>query len=148
MILSKLKNHLLQDASTKPFVPTPHDMDRWISWLLRGGVLMSLLFLMLGTTITFIHHPNYLNTAISTLDLKNPGESVVPHHIITIYEMIKAGKGQGFVALGLLILIATPVLRVALSVITFWMEKDYAFVFITLGVLSLLILSLVLGKAG
>jgi uncharacterized membrane protein len=123
-------------------------MDRWISWLLRGGVLLSLAFLVIGTVITFVHHPDYLNTAVSTHVLKNPAEGVVPNHIVVIYDMIKQGKGQGYVALGLLILIATPVLRVALSVVTFWLEKDRAFVLITAGVLSLLILSLVLGKAG
>jgi uncharacterized membrane protein len=103
--------------------------------------------LVIGTVITFVHHPDYLNTAVSTHGLKNPA-GVVPNHIAAIYDMIKQGKGQGYVALGLLILIATPVLRVALSVVTFWLEKDRAFVLITAGVLSLLILSLVLGKAG
>ncbi|MEO6906763.1 MAG: DUF1634 domain-containing protein, partial [Abditibacteriaceae bacterium] len=61
---------------------------------------------------------------------------------------MKSGQGQGLVAFGLLILIATPVMRVALSVVTFWLEKDHAFVIITAGVLLLLILSLLLGKAG
>jgi uncharacterized membrane protein len=123
-------------------------MDRWISWLLRGGVLLSLAFLVIGTIITFIHHPGYLTTAISTHTLKNPAEGVVPNHILGIWEMMKHGRGQGFVAFGLLVLIATPVMRVALSVVTFWLEKDRAFVIITASVLSLLILSLLLGKAG
>lgn len=148
MINSITKNHHLQNAPVTPFAPTPHDMDRWISWLLRGGVLLSLAFLVTGTVITFIHHPDYLNSAISTHALKNPAEADVPNHVTEIYHMIKAGNGQGFVAIGLLVLIATPILRVALSVITFWLEKDRAFVWITAGVLSLLILSLVLGKAG
>jgi len=148
MINSMTKNHHVKHAPSAPYVPTPHDMDRWISWLLRGGVLLSLAFLVIGTIITFIHHPSYLTTAISTHTLKNPAEGVVPNHILGIWEMMKNGHGQGFVALGLVILIATPVMRVALSVITFWLEKDRAFVLITAGVLSLLILSLVLGKAG
>ena len=148
MINSITKNHHLQNAPTTPLVPTPHDMDRWISWLLRGGVFLSLVFILLGTTITFIHHPDYLNTAISTHTLKSPAANAVPHRIDTVFDMVKTGNGQGFVALGLLALIATPILRVALSVVTFWLEKDRAFVLITAGVLSLLILSLVLGKAG
>jgi uncharacterized membrane protein len=123
-------------------------MDRWISWLLRGGVLLSLIFLVAGTVITFIHHPGYLGTAISTHALKNPAEGVIPNHILDIFQMMKEGRGQGFVAFGLLVLIATPVMRVALSIVTFWLEKDRAFVIITAGVFFLLILSLVLGKAG
>jgi uncharacterized membrane protein len=148
MIDSMTKNHHVKHAPSTPYVPTAHDMDRWISWLLRGGVLLSLAFLVIGTIITFIHHPGYLTTAISTHALKNPAEGVVPNHILGIWEMMKHGHGQGFVAFGLLVLIATPVMRVALSVVTFWMEKDRAFVIITAGVLSLLIISLVLGKAG
>lgn len=148
MIHSTTKNHHLQNAPATPFVPTPHDMDRWISWLLRSGVLISLAFLVIGTIITFIHHPDYLATTISTHALKNPADTDVPNQVVTIYEMIKAGRGQGFVSLGLLVLIATPIMRVALSVVTFWLEKDRAFVLITTSVLLLLMLSLVLGKAG
>ena len=142
------QDNALNNAPSGHYVPTPDDMDLWISWLLRGGVLISLAFLVLGTVLTFLHHPNYLTTAISTHALKNPTEGDVPTHVVGIFDMTKTGQGQGFVALGLLVLIATPVMRVALSVVTFWLEKDRAFVLITAGVLSLLILSLVLGKAG
>jgi uncharacterized membrane protein len=44
--------------------------------------------------------------------------------------------------LGLLLLIATPVARVAFSVIGFALEKDWMYVVITLIVLALLIYSL------
>ncbi|MEO6908156.1 MAG: DUF1634 domain-containing protein [Abditibacteriaceae bacterium] len=142
------KHQQAEHTSSSHYVPTPHDMDRWISWLLRGGVLLSLVFLVIGTVITLIHHPDYLNTAISTHTLQNPAKGNVPHHVVQIFDMMKSGQGQGLVAFGLLILIATPVMRVALSVVTFWLEKDHAFVIITAGVLLLLILSLLLGKAG
>ena len=50
--------------------------------------------------------------------------------------------------LGLLVLIATPVLRVAASVVLFAIQKDWTYTLITAVVLSLLVLSLVLGAAG
>ena len=56
-------------------------------------------------------------------------------------------KPYAFIALGLLLLIATPVLRVAASVVIFLLERDYAYVFITLIVLLILIVSFLLGKA-
>jgi uncharacterized membrane protein len=143
-----MTRHQIKRVPSAPYIPTPHDMDRWISWLLRGGVLLSLVFLVAGTVITFIHHPGYLSTAISTHALKNPAEGVIPNHIPDIFQMMKEGRGQGFVGFGLLVLIATPVMRVALSIVTFWLEKDRAFVIITAGVFFLLILALVLGKAG
>ena len=48
---------------------------------------------------------------------------------------------------GLLLLIATPVLRVAVSIFAFVYEKDKVFVIITSIVLGLLLLSFILGKA-
>jgi len=47
---------------------------------------------------------------------------------------------------GLLLLIATPILRVIVSVVAFTLEKEWAFVGITTVVLLLLFLSFTLGK--
>jgi uncharacterized membrane protein len=47
--------------------------------------------------------------------------------------------------LGLLLLIATPVLRVAVSVIGFALDRDRLFVLITLAVLAVLIGSFAIG---
>ena len=51
-------------------------------------------------------------------------------------------RPQGIIALGLLLLIATPVLRVAVSVVTFALEKDRKYVVITLIVLAILLFSI------
>ena len=48
---------------------------------------------------------------------------------------------------GLMLLIATPVARVAVSILGFVYEHDRRYVIITSIVLALLILSFVLGKA-
>jgi uncharacterized membrane protein len=56
--------------------------------------------------------------------------------------------GGAVIVAGLLLLIATPVLRVAVSIVSFSKERDRAFVVITSAVLGLLLLSLVLGRAG
>jgi uncharacterized membrane protein len=48
--------------------------------------------------------------------------------------------------LGLLLLIATPVMRVAVSVLIFVHQRDWTFVVITSVVLVLLVLSFVLGR--
>ncbi len=49
--------------------------------------------------------------------------------------------------LGLLLLIATPVMRVALSALLFFRRRDRVFAGITMVVLALLLLSLLLGKS-
>ena len=57
------------------------------------------------------------------------------------------GGGRWFYV-GLLVLIATPVLRVAVSILAFWQEGDRKFVLITSVVLALLLASFLLGKVG
>jgi uncharacterized membrane protein len=49
---------------------------------------------------------------------------------------------RALMQLGLLILVATPVARVALSVVGFALERDRLYVAVTLAVLSLLLLGL------
>ena len=51
-------------------------------------------------------------------------------------------------AAGLLLLILTPVVRVAVSILAFRAQRDRTYVLITSAVLVLLLLSFVLGRAG
>ena len=51
-------------------------------------------------------------------------------------------SGGAIIQLGLLILIATPVARVAFSAVAFAIERDYLYVWITLFVLAVLLYSL------
>lgn len=57
-----------------------------------------------------------------------------------------AGKPYAVILAGLMLLIATPVFRVAVSIVEFAREKDHAFVVITAAVLGILILSFLLGR--
>ena len=50
--------------------------------------------------------------------------------------------GRNIIQLGLLLLIATPVARVAFSVVAFALERDRLYVVITLIVLAVLLFSL------
>ena len=52
------------------------------------------------------------------------------------------GRPRGLIQFGLLLLIATPVARVAFSVFGFTQERDWVYVVITLIVLALLVYSL------
>ena len=54
-------------------------------------------------------------------------------------------SGRGIVQLGLLVLIATPIARVVLSVVVFFRQRDWLYVAITLAVLTLLTYSLLAG---
>ena len=63
-----------------------------------------------------------------------------------IFHEALARDGRGLIQLGLLLLIATPVARVAYSVIAFLYERDWKYVGFTLIVLSLLLYSLMQGR--
>jgi uncharacterized membrane protein len=55
---------------------------------------------------------------------------------------VRGGHGRGLIQLGLLLLIATPVARVAFAVVAFVLEEDRLYVGVTLIVLAVLLLSL------
>ena len=118
-----------------------------ISGLLRVGVVTSLLVVLTGTVISFVHHREYLRSTEPLRRLTTPGGAAFPHNVHEVWRGVKEGRGQAIVVVGLLLLIATPVMRVAVSVFAFVYERDPAFVLITSIVLLLLLLSFVLGKA-
>jgi uncharacterized membrane protein len=122
-------------------------VERVISTLLRAGVVASLFLVVFGSTLSFVHHPDYNSAPSELRRLTSPGAGF-PHTLRDVWEGVKEFRGQAIVAVGLLVLIATPVLRVAVSIAGFVYERDWAFVAITALVLALLLLSFFLGKAG
>jgi uncharacterized membrane protein len=121
-----------------------HKVELIVSWLLRIGVCSSLLIVAAGAVITFIHHPEEMHTPIAQL-LDRPD---YPHNIRDDLTGMTHGYGRAIVVFGLLLLIATPVLRVAVTIVAFALQRDRIFVVITTVVLLLLLLSFALGKAG
>ena len=124
-----------------------HKVELVISRLLRVGVLTSLLIVLAGTVVTFVHHPHYLSSRRDLVNVTKPGAEF-PHSLPSVVRGIQHSQGRAIVTLGLLLLVATPVLRVAVSVIAFVYQRDRTFVVITSVVLLLLITSFMLGKAG
>jgi uncharacterized membrane protein len=118
-----------------------------ISGLLRVGVLTSLLVVLVGTVVTFVHHPHYLSSRHDLVRLTSPGAEF-PHSVPSVIQGLQHSQGRAIVMAGLLLLIATPVLRVAISVLAFVYQRDRTFVVITTVVLTLLLTSFVLGRGG
>ncbi|MDQ1517080.1 MAG: hypothetical protein QOE80_2910 [Actinomycetota bacterium] len=118
-----------------------------ISSLLRIGVLTSLLVVLAGTVVTFVHHPHYLSSRHDLVPLTKPGAEF-PHTVPSVIRGLEHSQGRAIVMAGLLLLIATPVLRVAISVLAFVYQRDRTFVVITTVVLALLLTSFVLGRGG
>ena len=115
-----------------------------ISTLLRVGVASSLIIIMLGLIFTYAQHPQYSTDAGELPKLVNYG-ATFPHSLHDVFGGVIHLRGQSLIALGLLILIATPVMRVAISILAFAIQRDYTFVVITCIVLALLGFSFLMG---
>ncbi len=99
-----------------------------------------------GTVISFVHHPGYLWSTQTLNPLTHPVGDALPT-VHSVFAGILAGRGQSLVMLGLMLLIATPVLRVAVSVVVFLVQRDKIFVAITAVVFAALLFSFWMGKA-
>ncbi len=116
-----------------------------ISRMLLGGVVISMATVLLGLLLMFVHHPDYLKSAADLQRLTAPG-SASPNNIIDVAHGVVAGQGQAVVAFGLLLLIATPILRVAVSMLAFAVQRDRTYTAISAAVLMVLLVSFLLGK--
>jgi uncharacterized membrane protein len=110
-----------------------------ISNVLRGGVLLSAGIILLGVILFYI---GWLRAG------SGAHEGAFPHSLAGVGQGLAQGDPLAIIALGLLVLLATPVLRVAVSVVTFALERDWRYTAITLLVLAILVLSFFLGKGG
>jgi uncharacterized membrane protein len=129
-------------ASAEPVAVSPELM---ISALLRYGVLTSLALVFVGTVLTFLHHPEYLG-APEVLDrLTSPPSG--PHRLAEVVHDVMEVKGQAVVMVGLWVLMLIPVLRVALSLFVFRVQRDTAYARMTAFVLAMLVLAFALGGA-
>ncbi|MBS1519664.1 MAG: DUF1634 domain-containing protein [Bacteroidetes bacterium] len=119
------------------------DIQVIIGWILRGGVMVSMIFVFIGG-IFFVYRHGH-----SIPDYKTfKGVPAFISSFSDILNGIATFKGQAIIQLGIIILIATPVIRVAFSAIGFLLEKDYLYIFITLIVLLIILASMISGHAG
>ncbi|MFQ6085697.1 MAG: DUF1634 domain-containing protein [Candidatus Bathyarchaeia archaeon] len=102
-----------------------------VSWVLRLGVLLSAAIIMLGLIL-----------AVAT------GNTDYPRGNISLEWVLKNSASfqpAALIFLGFLVLIATPVIRVAASIVTFYYSKDLTYTLITSIVLLTLIASFLIG---
>lgn len=111
------------------------DAELIISSILRIGVYLAAAVIFVGLVVLFItgqtgYPPGLFPTSVSS-----------------VFTGLIAFRAAAIISFGLFLLIATPIFRVASSVIVFIIEKDYLYTVITLIVLTVLLLSLFFGKA-
>ena len=112
-------------------------IDEIIGALLRSGVILSAAVVFVGGVIYLAQY----GTSPTHYAIFQ-GEPSDLRHVSAIFRDAFALDARGIIQLGLLLLIATPVARVIFTVFAFAYECDWAYVVVTLIVLSLLLYSL------
>ena len=113
-------------------------LERWISSLLQYGVWIASAIVLLGGILYLIRHGS------EPVDYRVfRGEPAIYRSPIGIVQGVLEGRRRGIIQLGLLTLIAVPILRVLLSFIAFLRWRDFTYVGITGLVLAGLIYSFV-----
>ena len=116
---------------------TDEQVEQIVGNLLRGGVILAAGVVLVGGVLYLIHYgansPNYQVFHGEPTDLR--GLSGILTDAVSLHR-------RGLIQLGLLLLIATPILRVAFSVFAFAKQRDYTYVIVTLIVFGVLMYSL------
>ena len=116
---------------------TDQYVDELVGNLLRVGVTLAAAVVLFGGTVYLLRHgleaPHYRVFV---------GEPAALRSVSGIVRDALALRGRGLIQLGLLLLIATPVARVAFSVVAFAVQRDRLYVAVALIVLAVLTYSL------
>jgi uncharacterized membrane protein len=123
-------------------------MEMAISYALRAGVLISAAVILVGILSFAVMQntgyarvlPHHLRDILTFHQASGPG--FFPTSLSAVLQGSMAGKPYAIIGLGMLLLILTPIVRVALSVFFFLTQRDWLYVGITLFVLAVLIFSL------
>jgi len=118
-------------------VLTDKRLEALLGQILRAGVLIAAAVVLAGGVLYLAKYgaqaPHYGIFRGQVSDLR---------YVSEIFRDAVAWHARGLIQFGLLILIATPIARVAFSVVAFAAEKDWLYVATTLIVLAILIYSL------
>lgn len=115
-------------------------LEREIGMLLRAGLALAALLVSAGASLYLLRHgaelPDYRVFHGEPAALRSP---------TGILGGALALSGRSLIELGLLVLLATPVARVALSLVVFARQRDWLYVATTSLVLVVLLYSILAG---
>jgi uncharacterized membrane protein len=118
------------------------DMQLLLGQVLRAGTVISISIVFFGGVLYLYRHGH------STADYRVfKGTPNFVHQAKGLFHGMVSLKGQAIIQIGIILLIATPVLRVIFSAIGFMLEKDYLYLGISLVVLLIIFASMLSGHA-
>ncbi len=116
---------------------TSHEMEMAIGNLLRAGVIIAAAIVCAGGVIYLVRH----GSALADYSVFRHG----PSYLCTVRGILGSASsvsGRGLIQLGILLLIATPIARVALAIYVFARKRDNLYVAITAIVFCILMYSI------
>ena len=119
------------------------DMQLLLGKVLRAGTLISVSIVFIGGLFYLSRHGHTIANYKTFKGI--PG---FVQHFGGIVGGVLSLKGQAIIQLGIVLLIFTPILRVAFSAFGFVLEKDYMYAGISLLVLLIIFVSMLSGHAG
>jgi uncharacterized membrane protein len=114
-----------------------HNAEQIIGQLLRIGVLLSAFVVLVGGAL-YLHHAAHAHRDFTTFHGVAPELKSIPE----VTRGALRGEPESIIQFGLLLLIATPIARVAFSIAAFALERDWMYVGLTMVVLAVLLYSL------
>src|SRR5665213_695640 len=112
---------------------TDREMEREMGSFLRTGVTVASGIMLLGAVLYLLRH----GAEVESYRVFH-AEPAALESIGGVFREVRAGSARGIIQLGVLAMIATPVMRVAFAVYGFARQRQWAFVSISLTVLGLL----------
>lgn len=121
------------------------DVEQYIGKLLRYGVMLSCAITLFGGIIYLFQHKGVMVDYSPVPTGMAFGVEDYLRELNTILPRMLDLDGAAIIQFGVLVLIATPIIRVAFSAFSFLIEKDYLYVVITLIVLAIILANMFLG---
>jgi len=108
------------------------------AWILRVGVVTSVLIMLIGLAISFLHRP------VSVAQMQR---ATFNGHASQIWDGVRALSGESIIDVGIYLLVLTPILRVVTSMVLFFFEEhDRLYTVVTFFVLLLTLTGLLFLK--
>jgi len=112
-------------------------LEGFIGNLLRVGVMLAAAIVSVGGVMYLVQHHSD-TTSYRTFSIEGADVRTLPGIVRSAAHF----QSEGLIQFGLLLLIATPVARVALAAAGFYLERDHLYVAVSLIVLAILVFSL------
>ena len=120
--------------------PTDRQVERAIGGLLRIGVIVAASISAAGGFWYLFRHARDVARFGAFR-----GEPASLRSVEGVIQGVLSLHSEALIQLGLLVLIAVPVVRVAVSIVAFALEKDWLYCVVTVLVLAILLFSLLGG---